>query len=397
MWPASRISTGRVGRAVLQGVVDQVVDGPPQARGDAEQQGRGELGVERGLGGVPVGALDGLADDEVQAHVLGVRWGLLAAGEFDEVVDEQRQLLDLLDDVAEQLLALGGVDVGGLLEDLDVGAQARDRRAQLVRGVGDELALGVHGGVERAHRAPEGVEHRVEADREAPDLIGAVGGDASREVLGARDVLGGACQAPDGRDDGARDDPAQQRREGDPAERDQREDQPQAAQHVVDFGERLGELDGQAGAHALGEDAQVDAVDARVAEERAPAACRERARAGADRQRDLRGARAHEDLAGGAHELLVAAHLVRTRGEAPEGVVRGRAREESRGCGHVVQAARDERQAVRAIAQLGVDLPAQLVADEQVGQRRGEQHGDGDRGGREQRDAAAEAHQPRST
>ena len=203
--PASRISTGRVGRAVLDGVVDQVVDGPPEPRGDAEQQGRGELGVERGLGGVPVGALDGLADDRGPGARPRCRRGLLAAGEVDQVVDEQRQLLDLLDDVAEQLLALGGVHVVGLLEDLDVGAQARDRRAQLVRGVGDELALGVHGGVERAHRALERVEHRVEADREAPDLVGAVGRDASREVLGARDVLGGARQAPDGRDDGARD------------------------------------------------------------------------------------------------------------------------------------------------------------------------------------------------
>ena len=71
-----------------------------------------------------------LADEDVQTHVLVARARLLAAGEVDQVVHQKRQLLDLLDDVAEQLMLLGGVDVGGaLLEDLDVGAHAGDRRA----------------------------------------------------------------------------------------------------------------------------------------------------------------------------------------------------------------------------------------------------------------------------
>ena len=77
------------------------------------------------------------------------------------------------------------------LQDLDVRAQAGDGGAQLVRGVGDELALGVHGCVERAHRPLERVEHRVEAAGQAPDLVFACGLDAPAEVLGERDVLGG--------------------------------------------------------------------------------------------------------------------------------------------------------------------------------------------------------------
>ena len=52
----------------------------------------------------------------------------------------------------------------GVLERLDVRAQARDRRAQLVAGVGDELAL-------RLDRALERVERGVEAAREPAELV----------------------------------------------------------------------------------------------------------------------------------------------------------------------------------------------------------------------------------
>ncbi len=91
-------------------------------------------------------------------------------------------------------------------------------RAQLVRGVGDELALGVHGGVERGHRDLERVEHRVEADRQAPDLVIARRRDASGQVLGLGDVLGRAGQAPDGLHGGAGHELSEQRGEQDPAE-----------------------------------------------------------------------------------------------------------------------------------------------------------------------------------
>ena len=185
------------------------------------------------------GTLGGLAHDLVEPHVLGLRRGLIATGEVDQVADQQRQLLDLRDHLGEQLLAVGGVDVGGLLEDLDVGAQAGYRRAQLVGGVGDELALGAHGGVERADRALQRVEHRVEAHRQASDLVGtadllgAGGVDPLGEVPRARDVLGGAREAPDGSHDSVRHEPPEQRRQRDPAQCDQREHHAQMAQQAT--------------------------------------------------------------------------------------------------------------------------------------------------------------------
>ena len=139
---------------------------------------------------MPAGALGDLADEQVEAQFLGVRARLLAAREFDQVVHQQRQLLDLLDHVAQQPPALAGVHVSGLLQDLDVRAQAGDGRAQLVRGVGDELALRVNGGVERAHRVLERVEHRVEARRQPPDLVLARRLDPPAEIARQRDVLG---------------------------------------------------------------------------------------------------------------------------------------------------------------------------------------------------------------
>ena len=52
------------------------------------------------------------------------------------------------------------------LQDLDVGAQGGDRRAQLVARVGDQVALG-------RHRALERVERGVEAPRQARQLVAA--------------------------------------------------------------------------------------------------------------------------------------------------------------------------------------------------------------------------------
>ncbi len=223
--------------------------------------------MQRGRGGVPAGAIDDLGHDQVQAHVLGVRARLLAAREVDQVVHQQRQLLDLLDHVVQQPPALAGVHVLRLLQDLDVRAQAGDRCAQLVRGVGHELALRVHGGVERAHRLLERVEHRVEARRQPPDLIFSDRLYAPAQILGQRDVLGRLREALQRQHGRAGHQPSEQRRERDAADVEQHQDQAQVAQQGVDFGQRLGHLNRAQRSHVLGEDAQADAVDAGVAEE----------------------------------------------------------------------------------------------------------------------------------
>ena len=208
-------------------------------------------------------------DQQVQPHVLGVRARLLAAGEIDQVVHQQRELLDLLDHVAEQPAMFLRVHVLALLlQDLDVRAQAGHRRAQLVRGVGHELALRVHGRVERAHRALERVEHGVEAAGQPPELVFAGGLDAPAEVPGQGDVLGGLGEALQRLHGRARHQAPEQGRERDAADDQQHQDQAQAAEQAVHFGERLGELHGASRAERLGEDAQMDAVDVCVAEER---------------------------------------------------------------------------------------------------------------------------------
>ena len=89
------------------------------------------------------------------------------------------QLVELADDVGAQVGQVLGREPIGVLEHLDVRAQARDRRAQLVARVGDEVAL-------RRGRALERVERAVEAAREACQLVTAGLLEPVREVGIAR-------------------------------------------------------------------------------------------------------------------------------------------------------------------------------------------------------------------
>ncbi len=123
----------------------------------------------------------------------------------------------------------------------------------------------------------------------------------------------------------------------------------------------------------------------------------------------MRGGGAQQDLAGGVDDLLVSAHLVGIGGQLAEQVARagGRAagafdgaplgggarlRSAARGAAAVEEA--DQAPGLlAAVAQLAVDLAAQLVGGEHVGEQRREDDGDRDGGGGDDRDAAAEAHE----
>ncbi len=321
-----------------------------------------------------------------------------------------------------------------LLEDLDVGPQARHGRAELVRGVGHELTLGVDGGVERPHGVLQGVHHGVEAERQAPDLVLADGGDPAREVLGALDVLDRLHQPPDGSYGRAAHEPPEERREGDPADADEQEDQAQAGQQVVDVGQLLGHLERVTASGRLGEDPHIDAVHAHVLEEGGSPPGRERACAGADRehQRAGSGRGVVDDLAAGVDQLLIALHLVRPGRGVAEGVVfsgarRPRACELSQErCAHAQQPAAFARRgtgqqqrkgpaqarrgridrtrwragavrevvadALGALVQLGVDLVVEQVGDQHVGDGRGQHDRDRDGRGGDHCDAPPEAH-----
>ena len=91
----------------------------------------------------------------------------LRAVDLDEVADEGRELLDLADHVGEELLALLLGQRLSAHEHLDVRAEARERRPQLVRRVGDELALRAHRLVERRRAsALNAVARRPSSSRE---------------------------------------------------------------------------------------------------------------------------------------------------------------------------------------------------------------------------------------
>jgi hypothetical protein len=142
---------------------------------------------------------------------------LVAARELDQLGHERGHLAQLLDDVGEQLFALVGRHGVVAREHLDVGAEARERRAELVRGVGNELPL-------RASGLLECGEHRVEARREAAELVAPFVVDAAREIPGLRDVLRRLRQAPNRCERRACDGEPQGCRDTDTAEADEDED-----------------------------------------------------------------------------------------------------------------------------------------------------------------------------
>ena len=91
--------------------------------------------------------------------------------------------------VSSSVRASSGSAAAGLGEQVDVGAQRGERRAQLVAGVGDQPALPVP-------RRGERGEHLVERRRQPGDLVVALDRDRG-QPLGARDVLGGRGEPAD--------------------------------------------------------------------------------------------------------------------------------------------------------------------------------------------------------
>ena len=82
------------------------------------------------------------------------------AGQLDQLTEQGRELVDVLEHVADHLASLGLGQPLDLAEQLDVAAQARERRAHLVAGVGHEPALLLLRPADLGH-------HRREARRQA--------------------------------------------------------------------------------------------------------------------------------------------------------------------------------------------------------------------------------------
>ena len=192
---------GRARRRVRPDVGQQVVEDlaqPVLVAGDLDRACRpelhGPLGPHRG------GGADGLGGQRHQLDGRHLhRHALVEAGQGEEVVDQPvhagRLGADARDDAREVLGVLGPAP----LEELGVGRHGGDGGAQLVRGVGDELAQvllvlaqpRLRGDAGREGRLNP-LEHHVEGAGQTADLGGLIGaGHALVEVAG-RDGVGGA-------------------------------------------------------------------------------------------------------------------------------------------------------------------------------------------------------------
>ena len=170
--------------------------------GCASTQHGSTLELERHILRPPVGVLhrDGIADEEVEAE--GLRRGrlLVPACELGQVADEIRQFLELHQHVVDQDVAVLFAELVDAADHLEVGAQAGERRAQLVRGVEDELALGPARGLERLEQAVEGAA-------QPPQLVRAARGEAARDVGRLGQVLDGVREGIQWDQRGAGDEP----------------------------------------------------------------------------------------------------------------------------------------------------------------------------------------------
>ncbi len=174
---------------------------------------------------------------------------------FDQVADQGGQLLQLAAYVAEQSLVVGRIEApaagsAGLGEQVEVGAQAGQRRTQLVAGVRDQLPLPLPRVLERP-------QHRVEAGGEPGELVTA-GHRYRAQILGGGDVLGGRGQPFDRAQAGPRDRETGCGCDRDTSDPDHQHHDRDPGQFVIGLRCRLGEHQRAAG--AVGDRHRDDAV-----------------------------------------------------------------------------------------------------------------------------------------
>jgi hypothetical protein len=160
------------------------------------------------------------------------RRGRCLAGQLGQVADQRGQLLDLAADVVEELGPRRGIQVRppglvGLGEQVDVGAQRRQRGAQLMTRVGHQPSLPLARGVECD-------QHLVERGGQPGDLVVAL--DRHRgQVLGARDALDRRRQVAYRTEPVARHDPAGETGDQDPQAAEEQGHDAQLGQQLVAF------------------------------------------------------------------------------------------------------------------------------------------------------------------
>ena len=166
---------GLAGRAPLAGVVEQVADGPAQAVVAAHDPAGRRVELEVDVLGPPVRVLHGhlVLHQQVEAQRLPGGRPAVAPGQLGQVAHDVGQLLQLHQHVVDQHGAVLGAQLVDPADHLEVGAQAGERRAQLVRGVEHQLALGPAGRLERLEQAVEGASEAARARRDGRARAGA--------------------------------------------------------------------------------------------------------------------------------------------------------------------------------------------------------------------------------
>ena len=260
-----------------------------------------------------------------------------------------------------------------------------------MRGVGDQPSLRRLGALERGH-------HLVEAAGQTAELVVATHLDPVGEVVSPRHLLGRVRDLAGRRERRARDDRPERRGERDPARADRGQDEDQRVEGVIGVLERAGDLDCGASRQRLRQDPQVGVARLGVLQPRLSAVRGQAAILARDRDRDGRAGPGDDDAVGGDQlgQGLRAARLGRRQRQrvlvaslrARRAAARGRRDGDpgSRGRRTRREALGD---ALGLLAKVVVDVAPQPVADQRVDQHRGQQHRQGDRQRREQRQPPA--------
>ncbi len=175
----------------------------------ADQRGGEALARSAARASPPPRALDRVAASSSRRDVLATAPPSLARTRASSTTSATRSVSSSSSSVrsATSRLRSAGVEALAAAERLDVGAQRRQRGAQLVRGVGDQPPLRRLGALERLH-------HLVEARRQPPQLVVAAHLDAPGQVVGPRHLLGGLRDLAGRGQRGPRDHRARARRPG---------------------------------------------------------------------------------------------------------------------------------------------------------------------------------------
>ena len=193
-----------------------------------------------------------------------------------------------------RLAALAVEDVG---QQLEVGEDRGQRRAQLVRGVGHELPLALQGALGLLLRGLQRVEHRLQRPCQLGHLVvGGRLGDRLGRVARALDVARGGRHPRDREHRAASEqDPTQERQEG-AAQDAGGEEEPHAADRRLDVGDLARVLEDHLHDHAAGVAVGIDDLDRALAHLDAQAAVLGAARR-EDESEVRRARRAVEDAA----------------------------------------------------------------------------------------------------